>query len=114
MTRTRPIRSRSRLTKAYSSRAIRGYLLPERVMIAAIPEPADQQGPPPTPRLSRRSTPSVHAEIYKGRNVNERRFGHLKQWRGLATRYDKLPRTYRAAVVLNTVITWTRHLSDMH
>jgi transposase len=33
-----------------------------------------------------------------------RRFRHLKQWRGLATRYDKLATTYRSAVVLNAVI----------
>jgi hypothetical protein len=28
----------------------------------------------------------------------------LKQWRGLATRYDKLAIVYRSAVVLNAVI----------
>jgi len=28
-------------------------------------------------------------------------------------RYDKLATIYRAAVVLNAVIAWTRHLSDM-
>ena len=49
---------------------------------------------------------------YTHRNVVERRFCHLKQWRGLATRYDKHATTYRAAVVLNAVIAWTRHLSD--
>ncbi|WP_213571880.1 transposase [Rhodococcus sp. USK13] len=48
-----------------------------------------------------------------GRNVVERRLCHLKQWRGLATRYDKLAIVYRAAVVLNAVIAWTQHLSDM-
>lgn len=42
----------------------------------------------------------------------ERRFCHLKQWRGLATRYDKYATTYRAAVVLNAVIAWTQHLQD--
>ena len=47
------------------------------------------------------------------RNVIERRFCHLKQWRGLATRYDKLAVVYRSAVVLNAVIAWARHLSDM-
>ncbi|MDV6277934.1 hypothetical protein R3Q06_31090 [Rhodococcus erythropolis] len=36
-----------------------------------------------------------------------------KQWRGLATRYDKLAIVYRAAVVLHAVIAWTRQLSDM-
>ncbi|MGO4201770.1 transposase, partial [Rhodococcus sp. TAF43] len=47
------------------------------------------------------------------RNVVERQFCHVKQWRGLATRYDKLAIVYRSAVVLNAIIAWTRHLSDM-
>jgi len=29
-------------------------------------------------------------ESYQGRNVVERSYEKLKQWRGLATRYDKL------------------------
>jgi transposase len=58
--------------------------------------------------------PGFDATDYRNRNRNviERRFGHLKQWRGLATRYDKLATVYRAAAVLNAVIPWTRHLSD--
>lgn len=43
----------------------------------------------------------------------ELRFCHLKQSRGLATRYDKLATTCRAAIVLKAVIAWTRQLSDM-
>ncbi|SMY02642.1 Transposase DDE domain-containing protein [Brevibacterium linens ATCC 9172] len=49
---------------------------------------------------------------YKGRNVIERGYARLKQWRGLATRYDKLGIVYRAAVVLNGVTAWLQHLSD--
>jgi transposase len=30
--------------------------------------------------------PGFDATDYRNRNVIERRFGHLKQWRGLATR----------------------------
>ncbi|MQA10912.1 MAG: transposase, partial [Pseudonocardiaceae bacterium] len=44
--------------------------------------------------------------------VVERRFNLLKQWRGLATRYDKLAIVYRSAVVLHAAITWTTALSD--
>ncbi len=33
--------------------------------------------------------------MYKGRNVIERSFNDHKQWRGLATRYDKLAVIYR-------------------
>jgi len=32
-----------------------------------------------------------------------------KQWRGLATRYDKLAITYRATAVLYAVTIWTAH-----
>ncbi|MET7576895.1 IS5/IS1182 family transposase, partial [Micrococcus luteus] len=49
---------------------------------------------------------------YKGRNVIERQYAHLKQWRGLATRYDKYAIVYRAAVVLNAVLAWSKALSD--
>jgi hypothetical protein len=31
-----------------------------------------------------------------------------EQWGGLATRYDKLAITYRAAVILAACLTWTR------
>ncbi|GAA1323841.1 hypothetical protein GCM10009647_058970 [Streptomyces sanglieri] len=34
---------------------------------------------------------------YKNRNVVERSFALLKQWRGLATRFDKLAIVYRSA-----------------
>ena len=48
----------------------------------------------------------------KGHNVIQRGYARLKQWRGLATRYDKLGIVYRAAVVLNGVTAWLQHLSD--
>jgi len=32
----------------------------------------------------------------------------VKQWRGLATRYDKLAIVYRAGAVLAAIITWLR------
>lgn len=48
----------------------------------------------------------------KNRNVIERGYCRLKQWRGLATRYDKHAVIYRAAVILNAVIAWTSTLSD--
>ena len=56
--------------------------------------------------------PAFDEVRYKQRNLVERSFALLKQWRGLATRYDKLAIIYRAAVVLSACITWTRHLGD--
>ena len=32
----------------------------------------------------------------------------LKQWRGIATRYDKHALTYRGAVVLAAILIWLR------
>ncbi len=107
--RTRPDRVRG--DKAYSSRSHR-ELLRRRGISAVIAEPDDQAG-----HRRRRGSrggrpPAFDKADYRGRNVVERRFCHLKQWRGIATRYDKLAIVYRAAVVLNAVIAWTRHLSD--
>ncbi|NHP18452.1 transposase, partial [Rhodococcus sp. IC4_135] len=39
-------------------------------------------------------------------------FALAKQWRALATRYDKLAITYRAAVTLCAILTWLRQLGD--
>jgi putative transposase len=43
---------------------------------------------------------------YKRRNVIERAFCRLKDWRRVATRYDKLARNFHSAVVLAAIITW--------
>ncbi|GAA4072264.1 hypothetical protein GCM10023065_28060 [Microbacterium laevaniformans] len=74
----------------------------------------DEDGPGPTHGAHDGGhTGVVTVADAQGRNVIERRYCHIKQWRGLATRYDKLAITYRAAVILNAVIAWTRQLSDM-
>lgn len=107
--RTRPDALRG--DKAYSSRAIRGHLR-SRGIKAVIPEPDDQKTHRKR-RGSRGGRPvDLDAVDYKNRNVIERRYCHTKQWRGLATRYDKHAIVYRAAVILNAVIAWTRQLSD--
>ena len=108
--RTRPDAVRG--DKAYSSRAIRAHLR-ERGITAVIPEPDDQKGHRKRRGSAGGRPVGLDAESYHGRNVIERRFCHLKQWRGLATRYDKHALTYRAAVILHAVIAWTHQLSDM-
>ncbi|MEW1996803.1 transposase, partial [Streptomyces coelicoflavus] len=45
-------------------------------------------------------------EAYKHRNVVERCFNRLKQWRGIATRYDKTSQSYEAAVTLASLLMW--------
>ena len=98
--------------KAYSSRAIRAHLR-SRGIKAVIAEPDDQKGHRRR-RGSRGGRPvNFDAVDYKNRNVIERSYCHLKQWRGIATRYDEHALIYRAAIVLHSVITWTKALSDM-
>lgn len=51
---------------------------------------------------------ALDAGAYRGRNVIERFFALAKQWRGIATRFDKLAITYRAGSSLCAILTWTR------
>lgn len=46
------------------------------------------------------------AEDYKNRNVVERAFCQLKNWRGLATRYDKYALTYLGSMTLASIVLW--------
>lgn len=43
---------------------------------------------------------------YKLRNLIERAFCFLKDWRRVATRYDKLATNYAAAVAIAAIILW--------
>ncbi len=107
--RTRPDAVRG--DKAYSSRAIRSHLR-GRGIKAVIPEPRDQQGHRRRRGSGGGRPVGLDADDYKSRNVIERRFCHTKQWRGLATRYDKHATIYRAAVLIHAAIAWTQQLSD--
>jgi transposase len=91
--------------KAYCSRGNRG-LFCSRGITAVIAEPWDQAGNRKRKGSKGGRQPTFDAEPYKGRNVIERSFNVLKQWRGLATRYDKLALTNRDGVVRNHVTRW--------
>lgn len=61
-------------------------------------------------RGSRGGRPAgLDTEAYRDRNVIERGYSDVKQWRGLATCYDKLALTYRAGTVLRAIIQWLNH-----
>lgn len=57
---------------------------------------------------STKSNPSFDREIYKSRHVIENLFAKMKQYRGFATRYDKLKRNYSAVVSLVCFMVWTQ------
>ena len=57
----------------------------------------------PTPRRSVR--PAFDATAYRARNLIERAFCRLKDWRGIATRYDKTARNFLAATCLVVAVT---------
>ena len=46
------------------------------------------------------------ADLYARRNVVERCVNRLKQWRGIATRYEKRAVNYRAMVVIASLMIW--------
>jgi len=103
--RTRP--ERVLADKGYPSKANRAWLR-ARGIAATIPERDDQIG-------HRRKKPGRPIDFgaeqkkrYRGRNVVERCFNKLKQWRGIAMRTDKLARNYRAAIALATTLIWLR------
>jgi len=91
--------------KGYSSRANHAYLR-RRGIRATIPERADQQ----TNRARRGSAggrpPAFDPVIYKRRNVVERCFNRFKQYRAIATRYDKTALSFRAMIDLATLMMW--------
>ncbi len=52
--------------------------------------------------------PAFDPELYKARNVVERRFGRLKQFRAIATRFDEPAARYAAGIHLAALILWLR------
>ena len=59
------------------------------------------------PPKANRTTPRVYdREVYKARHLIENFFAKLKQYRAIATRYDKTARNFLAAVYLAASIVW--------
>jgi transposase len=97
--------------RAYSSGAAR-RMLRGRKITAIIPQKRDEIAARQRRGQAGGRPPAFDETRYKQRNLVERSFALLKQWRALATRYDQLAIVYRAAVVLSACITWTRHMGD--
>ena len=92
--------------KAYSSRAIRTHLR-QRGIRAVIPQPSDQIAKRKKRGRSGGRPPAFDRETYKQRNAVERCINKLKQWRGLATRYDKTAAIYLAGLHIAAIFIWS-------
>jgi transposase len=91
--------------KGYSSRKIRAYLR-RRGIRHTIPERRDQAAGRRRRGRAGGRPPGFDRAVYRLRNVVERCFNRLKQWRGLATRYDKTRESYQAAVTIASILLW--------
>jgi transposase len=80
--------------KGYSHGRIRRYLA-RGGLTAVVPLRSDQG-----------HDPSFDRETYRQRNKVERLIGRLKQWRRIATRYEKRAANYLAMLTLASVILW--------
>jgi len=97
--RPRPGRPRQRparlaADRGYSNRHVRDDLRRRRIG-AVIPQPRGQR-----PRFL------FDRAAYRERNVGERLVGRLKQFRRIATRYEKLAANYQAMVGLAAITLW--------
>jgi transposase len=80
--------------KAYDSRALRDWLQ-ARGSQAVIP-----------PRKNRKIQYHYDKALYRERNVIERMFCRLKDWRRIATRFDRNAKTFLAALALAAAVIW--------
>lgn len=60
------------------------------------------------PRVNRKSPICFSKHLYKARNLVERFFNKIKQFRRIATRFDKTAENFLAAVKLVSVRVWLR------
>ena len=83
--------------KAYDANDLRDFLAAQGTQAVISPMPR---------RLVR---PTFDSLAYKTRNVIERAFCKLKDWRAIATRYDKTARNFFAGLCLAVALTyWIR------
>lgn len=90
------VRSPRRLLadRAYDARSLRDELAARRIKAVIPPNP------------TRKHPHRYDKAAYKGRNVIERMFCRLKDFRRIATRYDRLARNFLASVCLVAAIVW--------
>jgi transposase len=86
--------------KGYDTNPILNHLA-ERGIQAVIP-----------PRSMRKVQRDFDRTLYRQRNRIERTFAHLKQFRRLATRFDKLNQNFQATVAIACASRWLRQYVD--
>ena len=79
---------------AYDSNALRAFLI-KRGTQPVIPN-----------NPTRKNTHPFDPQAYKRRNIIERTFGRLKDWRRVATRYDKLRVNFAATCYIAAIVIW--------
>ena len=89
--------------KAYSHPSTREKLRGRRIP-HTIPERQDQKDRRRAKGTKGGRPPGFDHEIYAKRNTVERGYLRLKQWRGIATRYDKHALTFLGGIVLATTV----------
>ena len=85
--------------KAYSHPSTRTRLRRRRIK-HAVPERSDQKQNRENKGQQGGRPPGFDRDLYKKRNTVERGFARFKQWRAIATRYNKYAITYRGGALL--------------
>jgi putative transposase len=80
--------------RAYDANSLREELVQRRIKPVIPPNP------------TRKHPHRYDKKAYKGRNVIERMFCRLKDFRRIATRYDKRADTFLSAILIAAVVTW--------
>lgn len=90
--------------KAYSGNALRNELK-RRGIKTVIPRKSNE-------KLASDGRSQLDRDAYRRRNVVERCFGRLKEYRRIATRYEKTARNYLAMVKLGCIRLFYRRLRN--
>ena len=85
------------MDKAYEGDACRAKVV-ECGMVPVVP-----------PKNNRTQPWEYDKELYKGRNVVERNFRNIKEFRRVFTRYDKLDETYNAFIAFANIVIFMRN-----
>jgi transposase len=97
--------------KAYSSRANRAVLRARHIR-HTIPERDDQQANRARRGARGGRPPAFDRVRYRNRNQVERLMNRRKQFRAVATRFDKLADRYQATICVADIFIWLRARPD--